>query len=143
MQQNQQAPIFGTHRSSQEGNHPAILALITIHFSNITDGRRTSVFLRLNRSKPSPIHRYHPFGERLIGTIRREFPDQTLFWNAVDLERKLEAFKDYYNHNRFHASLGGDTPAQVSGKSKIRQANLESYRWEPQCRGLVQLPMAA
>jgi hypothetical protein len=29
-------------------------------------------------------------------------------WNAVDLERKLEAFKDYYNHNRFHASLDGD-----------------------------------
>jgi hypothetical protein len=39
----------------------------------------------------------HPFVERLIGTIRREFLDQTLFWNAVDLERKLEAFKDYYN----------------------------------------------
>jgi hypothetical protein len=66
-----------------------------------------------------------------------------LFWNAVDLQRKLEAFKDYYNHNRFHASLGGDTPARVSGESKIRQANLESYRWEPHCRGLVQLPMAA
>ena len=36
-----------------------------------------------------------------------------------------------------------DTPAQVSGESKIRQANLESYRWEAYCRGLVQLPMAA
>ena len=45
----------------------------------------------------------HPFVERLIGTIRREFLDQTLFWNSVDLERKLEAFQDYYNHNRFYA----------------------------------------
>jgi transposase InsO family protein len=32
----------------------------------------------------------HPFVERLIGTIRREFLDQVLIWNAVDLERKLE-----------------------------------------------------
>ena len=30
----------------------------------------------------------HPFVERLIGTMRREFLDQVLFWNARDLERK-------------------------------------------------------
>ena len=28
----------------------------------------------------------HPFVERLIGTIRREYLDQTLFWTAADLE---------------------------------------------------------
>ena len=28
----------------------------------------------------------HPFLERLIGTIRREYLDQVLFWNASDLE---------------------------------------------------------
>ena len=28
----------------------------------------------------------HPFVERLIGTIRREHLDQTLFWTAADLE---------------------------------------------------------
>jgi putative transposase len=85
----------------------------------------------------------HPFVERLIGTIGREFLDQTLFWDAVDLQRKLEAFQDYYNYNRFHASLEGDTPAQVSGESTTRQANLECYRWQSHCHGLVQLPMAA
>jgi len=29
----------------------------------------------------------HPFVERLIGTIRREYLDQTLFWTAADLAR--------------------------------------------------------
>ena len=81
--------------------------------------------------------------ERLIGTVRREFLDQTLFWNAVDLEKKLEVFLEYYNHGRVHASLKGDTPAQVSGESKTRKADLERYRWQTHCRELVQLPMAA
>src|SRR5450432_4184388 len=39
----------------------------------------------------------HPFVERLIGTIRREYLDQSLFWNSLDLERKLEELKIYYN----------------------------------------------
>jgi len=34
----------------------------------------------------------HPFVERLIGTIRQEFLDYVLIWNAIDLERKLEEF---------------------------------------------------
>jgi hypothetical protein len=31
----------------------------------------------------------HPFVERLIGSIRRELLDRTLFWTATDLENKL------------------------------------------------------
>jgi putative transposase len=38
----------------------------------------------------------HPFVERLIGTIRREYLDRVFFWNAVDLARKLETFRDHY-----------------------------------------------
>ena len=35
----------------------------------------------------------HPFVERLIGTVRREFLDQVFFWNTSDLERKLADFR--------------------------------------------------
>jgi len=44
----------------------------------------------------------HPFVERLIGSLRREYLDQLLFWNAADLERKLALFRDYYNATRVH-----------------------------------------
>ena len=47
----------------------------------------------------------HPFVERLIGTMRREFLDHVLFWNARDLEQKLADFLAYYNAARGHASL--------------------------------------
>ena len=36
----------------------------------------------------------HPFVERLIGTVRREYQDHVLFWNEVDLERKLNDFRN-------------------------------------------------
>ena len=44
----------------------------------------------------------HPFVERLIGTIRREYLDRMLFWNSIDLQRKLETFRIYYNSVRVH-----------------------------------------
>src|SRR5215472_11773287 len=47
----------------------------------------------------------HPFVERLLGTIRRECLDRSLFWTATDLELKLTAFKNYYNQYRTHAGL--------------------------------------
>src|SRR5258707_13782232 len=39
----------------------------------------------------------HPFVERLIGTIRREYFDRVFFWNPADLARKLHDYKMYYN----------------------------------------------
>jgi len=87
--------------------------------------------------------RSHPFIERLIGTIRREFLDHTLFWNTLDLERKLELFKDYYNDSRTHVSLSGNTPAEISGDSVAQPAPLHGYFWQKHCGGLFQLPYAA
>jgi transposase InsO family protein len=37
----------------------------------------------------------HPFVERLIGTIRREFLDHVLIWNAVDLARIMHRWGDF------------------------------------------------
>jgi putative transposase len=85
----------------------------------------------------------HPFVERLIGTIRREYLDQVLFWNALDLRQKLEAFRDYYNASRVHRSLEGDTPAQCAGASSPAPAALDRYGWRQHCRGLFQIPVAA
>jgi len=42
-----------------------------------------------------------------IGPIRGEYLDRVFFWNAVDLARKLNEYKDYYNAHRVHRSLGG------------------------------------
>src|SRR5438093_7153188 len=39
----------------------------------------------------------HPFVERLVGTIRREYLDRTLFWTTADLEDKLLDFRTYFN----------------------------------------------
>lgn len=84
----------------------------------------------------------HPFVERLIGTIRRECLDRTLFWTAADLEMKLLDFQRYYNGHRTHAGLGGGTP-EPSTESGSARARVSSYRWQPHCRGLYQTPMAA
>src|SRR5437899_12809616 len=52
----------------------------------------------------------HPFVERLIGTIRRECLDRTLFCTTADLELKHLDFQRYYNGHRTHARLDGRTP---------------------------------
>jgi len=85
----------------------------------------------------------HPFVERLIGTVRREHFDQVFFWNAVDLERKLNSFKVYFNRQRTHAGLEALTPAVKGGDEPAPVANLEQYQWQKHCGGLFQLPVAA
>src|SRR5262245_44728263 len=85
----------------------------------------------------------HPFVERLVGTIRREFLDHVPFWNACDLERKLAEFQDYYNAARSHTSLGGRTPLTIVGTQAMPSPDLNHVRWVSHCRDLVQLPVAA
>jgi len=84
----------------------------------------------------------HPFVERLIGTVRRECLDRTLFWTTADLESKLLDFKHFYNGHRAHAGLDGRTP-EPSIAGVRSPANFRSYQWQKHCRGLVQTPIAA
>ena len=84
----------------------------------------------------------HPFIERLIGTVRREYLDRVFFWNAVDLTRKLDEFSNYYNAHRVHRALDGTTPAQRAAASSPAPAVLDRHAWQQHCRGLFQTPIA-
>jgi len=79
----------------------------------------------------------HPYTERLIGTVRRECLDQTLFWNEVDLQNKLDDFTDYYNNHRVHASLNGTLPAKCGEEKQSPLAALTNYGWNSLCRGFI------
>jgi transposase InsO family protein len=85
----------------------------------------------------------HPFIERLIGTIRREYLDHVLFWSEDDLARKLEEFRTYYNGYRVHSALNGETPSGMAGHPVLGGARLDAYQWRSHCRGLFQTPTAA
>ena len=100
--------------------------------------------LEVEEIKPVPsVPVSHPFVERLIGTIRREFLDHVLIWNAIDLARKLDEFRIYYNENRVHQSLSGSTPGERSGEPPPAHAVFDQYAWRHHCRGLFQMPIAA
>ena len=87
----------------------------------------------------------HPFIERVIGTTRREYLDQLIFFNKLDLQRKLDHFQVYYNEDRVHSCLNLKTPEMMAKESTANQSNasLEEYRWNSRCGGLYQLPVAA
>ena len=77
-----------------------------------------------------------------------KFPDVTdcdviFFWNAVDLARKLEAFREYYNDHRVHRALAGLTPARRAGALCPASAALDHYGWAQHCQGLFEPPIAA
>ena len=84
----------------------------------------------------------YPFIERLIGTIRRECLDRTLFWTSADLEVKLRDFQRYYNGHRTHGGLAGRTPDPSAGSDSAR-TNVTSYRWQEHCHGPYQTAIAA
>jgi putative transposase len=102
--------------------------------------------LRVNQIKEIKSIPYcptsHPFVERLIGTIRRGYWDNTPFIGPRDLENKLSELKAYYNENRMHQSLKS-TSAQVAGISSNHVLDLDKFKWESHCRGLFQTPIVA
>ena len=70
----------------------------------------------------------HPFVERLIGTIRMEFLDHAFYWNKIDLLRKLNQFKNYYNATRVYQGIEGNTPRLVADSLEPKVVDLSCYR---------------
>lgn len=69
--------------------------------------------------------------------------DHVLIWNAIDLKRKLEELRIYYNESRVRQSLNGSTPEEISGRPPPARAVLDHYAWPHPCRGLFQMLIAA
>ena len=93
----------------------------------------------------------HPFVERLIGTIRRECLDRTLFWTAANLERKLLDFQKYYDGHRTHAGLDGRRNQALTRTAEARRSarigggrtvvGSITRRWQPDvCGGCAGQP---
>jgi putative transposase len=85
----------------------------------------------------------HPFVERLIGSIRREFLDQCFFWNAADLEGKLESYREYFNEGRVHDGIQGEFPGGNGSDDGAEMIDISRYGWRSFCRGKYQTPIAA
>ena len=124
---------FGVHRGAVDG-----VGLCRM-FNRATRGQTAPTYLS---SDHDPLYRFHqwqanlrildveeiktvpyaplshPFVERLIGTIRRECLDRTLFWTAADLEMKLLEFQRYFNGHRAHAGLGGRAAGTDHGRGQ-------------------------
>jgi hypothetical protein len=80
----------------------------------------------------------HPFVERLIGTIRCEYLDRTLFCNSTNLHRKLDKFRTYCNEVRVYRSLDGHTPVNRAGSPTSSKASRARYVRERHCNGLFE-----
>ena len=85
----------------------------------------------------------HPYIERLIGTTRREYLDETFCWGERDLLKKLESFAQYYNHGRVHYAHQGLTPIAKGGGAGIERIDLKNWRWKSYCNGMFSVPIAA
>ena len=72
----------------------------------------------------------HPFVERLIGTIRREYLDRTFFWNTLDLERKLDTFL----HSLLAMEGRSPRPVVPGRRQAVKQGRRALARQRPCCK---------
>ena len=107
----------------------------------VSDGvgqlRDFSTRRRLGSLEPSA----QSIGDVDVDPIQKEHG--VLFWNSVDLTRKLLAYRDYYNALRVHRSLCGTVPDHCAGLSSRTPGTLEHCTRQHHCRGLFQTLTAA
>jgi hypothetical protein len=73
------------------------------HLPLVRDSQRVQAWGDESEVKTIPfVPVSHPFLERLICTIQREYLLHMLLWNESDLKKKLETFKEYYNGFRIY-----------------------------------------
>jgi transposase InsO family protein len=111
---------FGIHRGTVDG--PSLCSM----FRRAIQGQALPKYLSTDNDPLYRFHRWqanlrvlevmeiktvphvplsHPFVERLVGTLRRECLDRTLFWTTADLEAKLREFQKYFNEHWTHAGV--------------------------------------
>ena len=81
------------------------------------------IMVRAEVARQRLAARSHPVVERLIGTVRRECLDRTLFWTAADLEQKLLEFQQYYNGHRTHAGGRGARQSRARTRAARRRVS--------------------
>ena len=61
------------------------------------------------------------FAESFIGSFRDELLNETLFSTLAEARTQITAWKEGYNHQRPHSSLGNLTPNECALKSRLEQ----------------------
>ena len=72
--------------------------------------RRSVAAIGLTDVRTAPRSPWHPYVERVIGSIRRECLDHVIVLNERHLRRLLSAYVDYYHRSRTHLALDKDAP---------------------------------
>jgi len=77
------------------------------------------------------------FGERLIGSVRRDCLDHVIVLGEGHLRRILKSYLDYYHRIRTHSGLAKDTPepravqpSKMGGIVELPQVGSLLYRYE-------------
>ena len=74
----------------------------------------------------------HPYGERVIGSMRRDALDHVIVLNERHLRRVLRSDGDYYHDWRTHLSREMDAPASRA----VQSPELGSVRKRPEVGGV-------
>ena len=120
---------FGIHVGAVDGPNLCWM------FNSAIARMGTPTYLSTDHDPLFTFHRWH-------ANLRILEIDE-IIWNARDLEKKLDAFKDYYNGYRVHTALDGEPPLSLSENDVLSKTNINECRWKSHCRDLFQTPMAA
>jgi hypothetical protein len=74
------------------------------------------------------------YGERWVGTVRRELCDRTLIWNRRQLQQLLGEYVEHYNTHRPHRSLRQRAPDK---RDVVEYRPGQPIRRHTSCGGLI------